>query len=55
MRGEGGASVNRDVDRIQARAIRRRLRVSLAPVTCRRCLRIIQRRQMPVLVHDTLF
>ncbi|MEO3889103.1 hypothetical protein [Nonomuraea sp. B5E05] len=33
----------------------RRLRSSQAPVTCRRCLRLIQRLQVSVLAHDTLF
>ncbi|MFI7467441.1 hypothetical protein [Nonomuraea sp. NPDC049646] len=33
----------------------RRLRPSEAPVNCRRCLRIIARSQLPVLVHATLF
>ncbi|MFI7451391.1 hypothetical protein ACIBQX_28110 [Nonomuraea sp. NPDC049714] len=33
----------------------RRLRSSDAPVNCRRCLRLISRRQLPARVHATLF
>ncbi|WP_219505337.1 hypothetical protein [Nonomuraea ceibae] len=58
-----GTSVDRYDEELPAPACRtgiagwdpRRLRVSLAPVTCRRCLGLVQRRQMPVPVHDTLF
>ncbi|MFC5821816.1 hypothetical protein [Nonomuraea harbinensis] len=33
----------------------RRLRASTAPVNCRRCLRLLERRQTPALLQETIF